>query len=226
VGHITMMGQLASALAHEINQPLGAILRSAETVELFLHEASPVLDKIRAIVAVILKDEQRAGNVIDRMRGLLKWQSLDTRSLDVGELVSDVVVLARADAAARHVKVEEAVPGDLPSVRGDRVHLLQQVLLNLITNGMHPSLLTGQVGLVRCPRMPFERIISGLLITPRSEVCSLTHRCFVSAGNKNTSQAYPLLIVAVAHPKHRHSVFAHQVVQSLYIRGLNILPLR
>jgi hypothetical protein len=89
------------------------------------------------------------------MRGLRKWQSLDTRSLDVGELVSDVVALARADAAARHVKVEEAVPGDLPSVRGDRVHLLQQVLLNLIINGMHPSLLTGQVGLVRCPRMPF-----------------------------------------------------------------------
>ena len=130
-----MMGQLASALAHEINQPLGAILRNAEAAELFLDNASPDLDEIRAIVADIRKDDQRAGSVIDRMRGLLKRQPLDTRALDVGELVSEVRALVRADAAARQVKLEVNVPADLPLVRGDRVHL-QQVLLNLILNGM------------------------------------------------------------------------------------------
>jgi PAS domain S-box-containing protein len=135
VGRISMMGQLATALAHEINQPLGAILRNAEAAELFMQEASPDLDEIRAIVADIRQDDQRAGAVIDRMRGLLKRQTLETRPLDVGELIGDVRALVGADAAARQVKLDVDVPGDLPPVRGDRVHL-QQVLLNLILNGM------------------------------------------------------------------------------------------
>jgi signal transduction histidine kinase len=130
-----MMGQLATALAHEINQPLGAILRNAEAAELFMQEASPDLDEIRAIIADIREDDQRAGTVIDRMRGLLKRQTLNTQPIHVGELVGDVRALVRVDAAARHVKLDVDVPGDLPPVRGDRVHL-QQVLLNLILNGM------------------------------------------------------------------------------------------
>ena len=130
-----MMGQLASALAHEINQPLGAILRNAEAAELFMQNESPDLEEIRAILADIRKDDQRAGSVIDRMRALLKRHDLDTRTLDVAELVGEVASLARADAAARQVKLDVDVPGDLPPVRGDRVHL-QQVLLNLILNGM------------------------------------------------------------------------------------------
>jgi two-component system sensor kinase FixL len=135
VGRVSMLGQLASALAHEINQPLGAILRNAEAAELFMQHESPDLDEVRAILADIRKDDQRAGSVIDRMRGLLKRRNLDKRAVDVGELVGDVVALARADAAGRHVKLEVAVAEDLPPVCADRVHL-QQVLLNLIVNGM------------------------------------------------------------------------------------------
>jgi signal transduction histidine kinase len=135
VGRVTMMGQLATALAHEINQPLGAILRNAEAAELFMQEASPDLDEIRAIIADIREDDQRAGAVIDRMRGLLKRQNLTTQPIHVDELVGDVRALVRVDAAARHVKLDVDIPGDLPPVRGDRVHL-QQVLLNLILNGM------------------------------------------------------------------------------------------
>ncbi len=135
VARVTMMGQLASALAHEINQPLGAILRNAEAAELFMQDASPDLDEIRAIIADIRTDDQRAGAVIDRMRGLLKRQPLNTRTLDVGELVCDVRALVRAEAVARHVKLEVNVAGDLPPVCGDRVHL-QQVMLNVILNGM------------------------------------------------------------------------------------------
>ena len=78
-GRVSMMGQLASGLAHEINQPLGAILRNAEAAELFLQHPSPDLDEIRAILADIRTDDERAGDVIDRMRGLLKRQALDTR---------------------------------------------------------------------------------------------------------------------------------------------------
>jgi len=135
VDRVSMMGQLASALAHEINQPLGAILRNAEAAELYLENASPDLEEIRAILADIRKDDQRAGSVIDRMRALLKRQSLDRRLVNVGELVGEVVALVRSDAATRHVKLEVSVANPLPPVCGEVVHL-QQVLLNLIVNGM------------------------------------------------------------------------------------------
>ena len=135
VGRVSMLGQLASALAHEINQPLGAILRNAEAAELFMQNESPDLDEVRAILADIRKDDQRAGSIIDRMRGLLKRHNLDKRPVIVGELICEVVALARADAASRHVMLEVAVTDDLPPVHGDGVHL-QQVLLNLIVNGM------------------------------------------------------------------------------------------
>jgi signal transduction histidine kinase len=122
-------------LAHEINQPLGAILRNAEAAELFMQHESPDLDEVRAILADIRKDDQRAGSVIDRMRGLLKRQNLDKRPVEVGELIGGVATLVRSDAAARHIKLELAVADHLPHVLGDLVHL-QQVLLNLIVNGM------------------------------------------------------------------------------------------
>ena len=134
-GRVSMMGQLASGLAHEINQPLASILRNAEAAELFLQHPSPDLDEIRAILSDIRSDDERAGHVIDRMRGLLKRQTLDTARLEVGALVGDVVALVRIDAATRQVKLEVDVPVDLPLVRGDRVQI-QQVLLNLILNGM------------------------------------------------------------------------------------------
>ena len=135
VGRVSMMGQLASALAHEINQPLGAILRNAEAAELFLQSASPDLDEVRAILADIIKDDQRACAVIDRMRALLKRHELEVIRLDVGDVIGDVVTLMRADAVSRHVKLDVDIAGDLRPVRGDRVHL-QQVLLNLVLNGM------------------------------------------------------------------------------------------
>lgn len=135
VGRVSMLGQLASALAHEINQPLGAILRNTEAAELFLQSDTPDLEEIRAILADIRADNQRASTVIERMRALLKRNNIDARLLEVAELVGGVASLARSDAAARRVKLVVDLPADLPQVYGDRVHL-QQVLLNLILNGM------------------------------------------------------------------------------------------
>jgi len=135
VDRVSMMGQLASALAHEINQPLGAILRNAEAAELLMQEKSPDMEEVRAVLADIRKDDQRAGNVIDRMRGMLKRHNLDMRPVAVGDLVGEVAALVRPDAAGRHINLELAVADDLPPVFGDAVHL-QQVLLNLIVNGM------------------------------------------------------------------------------------------
>jgi two-component system, LuxR family, sensor kinase FixL len=101
-----------------------------------MQNPSPDFDEVRAILADIRKDDQRAGNVIDRMRTLLKRKDLDERPLDVAELVGEVAALVRSDAAARHIKLELVMAENLPPVFGDPVHL-QQVLLNPIVNGMH-----------------------------------------------------------------------------------------
>jgi PAS domain S-box-containing protein len=135
VGRVSVMGQLASALAHEINQPLGAILRNAEAALLFMEDPSPDLAEIAAIIEDIRKDDQRASAVIDRMRALLRRQRPATEMIDTGQMLGDVVRLLRPDAAARHIALPLDVPRDVPPVQGDRVQL-QQVLLNLIQNGM------------------------------------------------------------------------------------------
>ena len=132
---VTMLGQLASSLAHELNQPLGAILRNAEAAELFLQSDAPDLDELRAIVTDIRKDDQRAGGVIERLRALLKRREFEPRPVSLEELVDEVVTLTRADSAIRHIGIALDLPRDLPLVRGDRIHL-QQVLLNLFINGM------------------------------------------------------------------------------------------
>ncbi|MEJ8810733.1 ATP-binding protein [Variovorax ureilyticus] len=134
-GRVSVMGQFASALAHEISQPLGAIQRNAEAASIILETRSPDLDEIRAIVDDILSDDQRAGAVIDRMRALLRRREIDMQPLHVGELLGDVAALSRPDAAARQVSLVLEIADDVPPVLGDRVHL-QQVLLNLISNGM------------------------------------------------------------------------------------------
>lgn len=134
-GRVTLLGQLSSALAHELSQPLGAILRNAEAAELILETPSPDLAELRAIVQDIHSDEQRAGAVINRLRSLLKRGNLDFQPVRLPEIAGEAVALLRADAASRHVELKTAVPENLPVVRGDRVQLIQ-VILNLIVNAM------------------------------------------------------------------------------------------
>jgi len=135
VGRVSVMGQLASALAHELSQPLGAILRNAEAAELFVAQNPPDLEEVTAILADICEDDRRAGNVIDRMRALLQRGELDLIAVSIGEIVNEVVGLTNADALARQARVDVHLADDGLLVRGDRVHL-QQVLLNLLLNGM------------------------------------------------------------------------------------------
>jgi two-component system sensor kinase FixL len=134
-GRVSTMSQLASGLAHELSQPLGAILRNAETAELLLQRSPPDIEEVHAILADIIKDDHRAGGVIDHMRDLLRRRGEEHAALDVGELVDEVLVLLQPDAASRKVRLGVVLPGALPPVRGNRVQL-QQVLLNLILNGM------------------------------------------------------------------------------------------
>jgi len=135
LNRVATMGELATALAHELNQPLGAILRNAEAAEQMLLEAAPDLEELRAIVADIKRDDERAGGVIDRLRSLLCQRSIELQRVDLAQLVDEVVSLAFADATARGIRIVSEMPAGLPAVRSDRVHV-QQVLLNLIMNGM------------------------------------------------------------------------------------------
>jgi two-component system, LuxR family, sensor kinase FixL len=147
VDRVTMLGQLSTALAHELSQPLGSILRNAEAAELFLKMAKPDIEEVLAILSDIRKDDQRAGDVIDRMREMLKRHSLESLELDLPELVQNVTALIRSDATARRISIKTDIPDDLPPMHGDRIQL-QQVLLNLILNAM--DAVTGQTEDERC----------------------------------------------------------------------------
>jgi PAS domain S-box-containing protein len=135
IARVSTLSQLASSLAHELSQPLGAILRNAEAAELFLQEPAPDLDEVRAILADIRKDDQRAGAVIDGMRALMKRREAERCRLDLNLLAGEVVTLVRLDAEMRRVRLTVETKPALPPVQGDRVQL-QQVILNLLLNAM------------------------------------------------------------------------------------------
>jgi signal transduction histidine kinase len=135
VARVSTMGELASSVAHELNQPLGAILSNAEAAELFLAQSPPALDEVREILADIRKDDERAGEVIRRMRTLLRKHELQMAPLELNSLVEDVFRLINADASLRKVALSAELSSRLPQIQGDQVHL-QQVLLNLIINAL------------------------------------------------------------------------------------------
>ncbi len=134
-GRVTVLGQLASSIAHELSQPLGAILRNTEAAELLLKMRPPDLEELRAIITDIHSDDQRASQVIDRLRSLLKHRSLEMEPLEPNDMIAEVLSLLQHNATARRVKLDHFATPGLPAVQGDRIHL-QQVLLNLIVNAM------------------------------------------------------------------------------------------
>ncbi len=127
------LGELSSALAHELNQPLAAILYNAQAAQLFLTRGRFDLEEFRHILGDIVTDNQRASEVIRRLRALLTKGEFQPQLLDANELIRDVLKLMNHDLTAREVGVVTEFAADLPSIRGDRVQL-QQVLINLILN--------------------------------------------------------------------------------------------
>jgi len=130
---ISALGELAGSLAHELNQPLTAILSNAQAAQRFM-DADPInLSEIRETLEDIVADNCRAGEIIRKMRALVSKGDVDLQPLDLGGIVSDVVLLVHSDAVLRGVRTTFDVDGDLPAVRGDKVQL-QQVVLNLLLN--------------------------------------------------------------------------------------------
>jgi signal transduction histidine kinase len=130
---VAAMGELATSLAHELNQPLAAILANAQAARRLLAGAEPDLHEVRASLDDIVDDDKRAGEVIRRMRTLLKKDEFRPEPVDLNEAVNEVVRLLAQDAGRRGVLVELELASDLPPVRGDTVQL-QQVVLNLLVN--------------------------------------------------------------------------------------------
>ncbi|HMH50023.1 MAG TPA: ATP-binding protein, partial [Candidatus Acidoferrum sp.] len=135
IGRVSALGELTASLAHELSQPLTAILYNAQTAERLLTADAVNLDKLREIVTDIIADDKRASDVISRLRTLLKKGDPEFVSLDLNEVVGEVAWLMRSDAMARNLPLSLDLAADLPRVRGDRVQL-QQVVLNLVLNGL------------------------------------------------------------------------------------------
>jgi len=138
VNTVSDVGELAAAVAHELNQPLTAVLSNAQAARRILTGASPCIADVREILDDIIEQDKRAGEVIQRIRRILKKDRFDWAPVDLNSLVRDVVDLLGHQAALGGVKLVPSLDSRLPRVRGDRVQL-QQVVLNLLLNAIQAA---------------------------------------------------------------------------------------
>jgi PAS domain S-box-containing protein len=143
VARVSAMGEMTAALAHELNQPLTAILSNAHAGERYMAQAAPPLDEIREILQDVVGDARRAGEVIQRLRGLLRKEGARFLPLDVNQVIREIAALVHTDTILRNVVINLDLEPELPPIRGDGVQL-QQVLLNLVLNGMEAMSLNGE----------------------------------------------------------------------------------
>lgn len=132
VSRLAVMSELTASIAHEINQPLGAILSNADAAEMLLDRDPSRIGELRQILDDIRRDDLRASEVIRHLRSLMRRRELELSDCDINRVVEDVLRLAGADLARRRIAVDRQLES-LPIIQGDTVHL-QQVLLNLILN--------------------------------------------------------------------------------------------
>jgi PAS domain S-box-containing protein len=135
LSRLAAVGELTASIAHEVNQPLAAMLSNTETVELMLKSPAPSIETIQEILADLRADNDRASSVIRRLRSLLRKRTLEMTPLHVNSMIHEVHRFVSFDARRRGVEIVEDLAPGLSPVRGDKLHL-QQVLLNLIINGM------------------------------------------------------------------------------------------
>ena len=141
VNRFSTAGELTASIAHEINQPLGAILTNAETAEAILKSQSPDIAELPDIIELkdivndILQDDRRATEVIRRMRSLLKKAPFEQKQFDLNEVVQETIRFFSALAVGRKFELVSVITPDALPILGDRIQL-QQVILNLVVNGI------------------------------------------------------------------------------------------
>jgi two-component system sensor kinase FixL len=133
LSRVSTLGELAGSLAHELNQPLTAILSNAQAAQRFMATQPIDLVEVREILEDLVKDNHRASEVLRKIRVLVKKGEPETALLRLDSVVGDVALLAHSDAIGRGIRMYLDIPADLPSVQGDRVQL-QQVVLNVLLN--------------------------------------------------------------------------------------------
>ncbi|SDF59942.1 PAS domain S-box-containing protein [Duganella sp. OV458] len=132
---VTMLGELAASIAHEVNQPLAAISTNGEACLRWLNRPQPELDEAKATVTSILEASARATGVIRRIRALARRSDPQYVELDLKSVVEESVDMVRRELNTHHVALMLGLASDLPPVNGDRVQL-QQVFINLLMNAM------------------------------------------------------------------------------------------
>jgi C4-dicarboxylate-specific signal transduction histidine kinase len=135
VTRVTTLGELTASIAHEVNQPLAAVLANAEACLRWLNRETPDLDGARRSVEWVIDDGNRAIEVIRRVRALAKKTDIEKVPLDVNEVVREVFALVRGELISHQVSVRTEFAPALPMILGDRVQL-QQVIINLVMNGI------------------------------------------------------------------------------------------
>jgi signal transduction histidine kinase len=133
ISRINMMGELAASLAHEINQPLAAIRSNAEAIQNMLEIEQPDLDEVKAAIADIVGDDERAGDTIQRLRALFRHEELVRTEIDPGELLEEANRIIRSDAVIRKVPFTLEPHPPLRAILADRVQILQAII-NLLIN--------------------------------------------------------------------------------------------
>ena len=132
---LALVGEITASIAHEVAQPMSAILSNVDAAQMLLRKPSPDLTPIREILADIRRDDLRADAIVRRLRMLMRKRELQLELVDINALISSALALVRLDAAHRHVKMQTDLTDGLPKVSADPV-LLQQVLLNLLVNAL------------------------------------------------------------------------------------------
>ena len=135
VTRVTTVGELTASIAHEVNQPLTAVIANANASLRWLGAATPNLDEVRDAVGRIARDGKRAGEVIARIRALVQKSDTEKVRLDINQTVQEVVILMQNEAVRKGVAIRMDLAADVPPVLGDRIQL-QQVILNLVMNGI------------------------------------------------------------------------------------------
>jgi len=135
VSRVTTMGELAASIAHEVNQPLAGIVTNANASLRWLAGDSPNLAEAREAIRRIIRDGNRAGDVVSRMRALFKKACTMKERLDINEAIEEVVILTQSEVRRNKVALRMELAANLPPVMGDRVQL-QQVVVNLILNSI------------------------------------------------------------------------------------------
>lgn len=134
VARVTTMGELAASIAHEVNQPLCAIINNASFCRRWLEKPSDDFSEMREAISDINESGKRASEVITRVRNLFSKSEVEPTEIEINEIILQVIALMRNEARKRNVRLQTELSDSLPTIMGDKIQL-QQVILNLILNG-------------------------------------------------------------------------------------------